>query len=188
MNDTEELELFQQAWREESRVVPDDLYRIVIRQTRLIRLNAALSTLLSLAFLGASLWKAVAEPSAEFIVLAVGVWIVTIFAATHSIRNWTGTWQPKAQNTSEFLCLSIRRSRAGVRSATFGLWLLLIQVLFIGSWHAWYWSRRTSVPSVGTWLLASALPLAFLIALLIIRSRRQRELRRLECLHRELMG
>ena len=188
MNDTEELELFRHAWGEENRAVPDDLYSIVVRQTRLIRLHAAVSVLLGLAFLGASLWKAVVEPSAQFIVLAAGVWIVTISALTYSFRNWAGTWEPTAQNANEFLRLSIRRSRAGLRAATFGLWLLLVQVLFIGSWHAWYWSRRTSVPSAGTWLLASTLPLAFLIALLILRSRRRRELRRLERLHRELIG
>lgn len=188
MNDSEELEVLQHAWQAESRAVPDDLCRIVVRQTRLVRFHAAVDILLGLAFLGASLWKAGADPSVEFIVLAVGVWIVTIFALTLSFRNRAGTWEPTQQNTSEFLSISIRRCRAALRATTFGLWLLLVQVLFVGSWHAWYWSRRTSVPSVGTWILASALPIAFLIALLMIRGHRRRELLRLERLHRELIG
>jgi hypothetical protein len=188
MNDAEELKHLQNAWRQESRAVPDDLYRTVVRETRLMRFQAAVSALLGLAFLGGSLWKAVADPSVEFIALTVGVWIVTISALIYSFRIRAGTWAATEQNTNEFVSLSIRRCRAALQATTFGLWLLLVQVLFIGSWHAWYWSRHTPVPSAGTWVLAAALPIAFLISLLTVRAYRRRELRRLEHLHRELIG
>lgn len=188
MNDAEELELLHRAWCKESRPIPNDLYRAVRRQTRLMKVYASVEILLALAFLVVTLWKAVVDSSPEFIVLAVGVWVVTVATLIYSFRNRAGTWEAAAQNTNEFLSLSIRRCHSALRATIFGLWLLLVQVLLVGSWHAWYWSGRTSVPSVATWLVASALPIGLLIALLTVRSQKQRHLRRLERSHQELMG
>lgn len=188
MNEAQELELLQHAWRKRREAVPEDLYRIVLRQTWRMRLHAAVDVLIGAAFLGGSLWKILADPSVEFIVLAVGIWIVTISALIYSFRNRAGMWTAAEQNTNEFLNLSMLRCRSALRATTFGLWLLLVQVWFIGSWHAWYWSSRSPTPSFGTWILASIVPIAFLAALLTTRSHRRRELRRLERLHRELIG
>lgn len=186
MNEIDELNLWQTAWREEKPAVRPDLRKLVDRQTWWIRLHTAIGILISLAFLGASLWQAVVQPTPEFIVLAIAIWIITLTTLIYSLWNRAGTWRPATQDTREFLQLSLRRYRANLRATTFGLYLLLVQVLLLVSWHTWYWSRHAPVPALQHWLLAACLPVAFLIALLVRRARKRQELKRLESLAREL--
>ncbi|MGH9721409.1 MAG: hypothetical protein ACRD8O_14455 [Bryobacteraceae bacterium] len=186
MTDGEELAMLRQAWRKGGQPPPKDLHRSVVRKTWLLRVEVATSILTAIVFLGGSAWKAVRAPSPEFVVLAIGVWIVTIAALLFSIRNWAGLWESAGVTAIDFLALSIRRCQAGLKATTFGLWFLLLQVVFVGSWQAWYWSGRSPVPSLRTWLLASCLPMAVLIVLLVMRASHRRELQRLEQMRREL--
>ncbi|HMC57896.1 MAG TPA: hypothetical protein VKJ01_01770 [Candidatus Solibacter sp.] len=193
MNDANELDALQAAWREARPAGaqgedPPGLRKLVDRQTWLIRLHTAMELLISAAFLGASLWLAIAMPGPEFVVLAIAVWIITLTATIYSLWNRAGTWQPAAHDTHEFLQLSLRRCRAGLRAVTFGLYLLLAQVLLLASWHGWYWSGHSPVPGIQDWLLALCLPVVVLAVLLVLRTRGRRELDRLESMQRALFG
>ena len=187
MNDANELDALQAAWREQCPAQsPADLRKLVDRQTLLIRLQTALEVVISATFMGVSLWLAIAMPGAEFLVLAIAVWIITLTAMIYSLWNRAGTWQPAALDTHEFLRLSLRRCRAGLRAVKFGLWLLLAQVLLLAAWHTWYWSSHSPVPGIQDWLLALCLPVLVLVVLLVLRSSRRRELNRLESIERAL--
>jgi hypothetical protein len=186
MNDANELDVLQAAWQQPTGAVPPDLRKLVDRRTWLIRLHTAIELLISVIFMGGSLWLAIAMPGPEFVVLAIAVWIVTLTAMIYSLWNRAGTWQPAAHDTREFLQLSLRRCRAGLRAVRFGLWLLLAQVLLLGSWHAWYWSRHSPVPGIRDWLPALCVPVVVLAVLLVLGVRGRRELRRLESMQRAL--
>jgi hypothetical protein len=162
------------------------LRKLVYRQTWLIRLHAAMELLISAGFLGGSLWLAIATPGPEFVVLAIAVWIVTLTAMIYSLWNRAGTWQPAAHDTHEFLELSLRRCRAGLRAVTFGLYLLLAQVLLLALWHTWYWSGHGPVPGIQDWLFALCLPVVVLAVLLVLRARGRRQLKRLESMQHTL--
>jgi hypothetical protein len=131
---------------------------------------------------------AVTQPAAEFAVLAIGVWIITLAALIYSFANRAGTWRATGQDTRAYLTLCLRRCRAGLAAIRFGFYLLAVEVVLLASWHAWYWSTRNPAPALETWLLAACLPAAFLVALLALRIHRRRELARLESLERELIG
>jgi hypothetical protein len=186
MNEEHDMDILKAAWREAGAAQPPDLGRLVRRQSRLIRLHAAMEILVAIVFLGGSLWLALAMPTPEFVVLAVAVWIITLAALFSSLRNRAGTWGPAGPSTREFLDLSLRRCRSSLRGVRLGLWLLLIEVLFLAGWHAWYWSAHSPAPPLLYWLPAMCLPLAFLIGLLALRARYRREWTRLENMQHEL--
>lgn len=188
MNEANELNALQAAWQQESPAVPPDLRKLVDRQTWLIRLHTAVELLISAVFLGGSLWLAIVMQGPEFVVLAIAVWIVTLTAMIYSLWNRAGTWQPAAHDTHEFLQLSLRRCRAGLRAVAFGLYLLLAQVLLLALWHTWYWSGHSPVPGIQDWLLALCVPVVVLAVLLVLRTRGRRELNRLESMERSLFG
>jgi len=186
MSDARELDVLQAAWHQNGEPVPAGLQKLVGRQTLFLQLGAAAEILVSVTFLGGSFWLAVTQREPEFVALAAGIWIVTLAAAIYSFQNRTGTWRPAALDTRAFLELSLRRCRASLRAVTFGLYLLLVEVVLLAGWHAWYWAGHPPAPGMAVWLTASCLPAVFLIALLLFRSRKRRELTRLEALHREL--
>lgn len=187
MNEANDLEVLGSIWRTEASTIPVDLPRRVRRQSMWMRVYAAMELLLSVAFLGASLWWAAAHPTPEFVVLAIGVWIITLSALIYSFANRAGTWDATGRDTRSYLTLSLRRCRAGLAAIRFGFYLLAVEVVLLASWHAWYWSSRNP-PALETWLLAACLPAVFLIALLALRTHRRRELALLESLERELIG
>jgi hypothetical protein len=187
MNDElNELEVLTAAWKEQEPAVPADLARMVKRQGIWIRFHTAAALVTAALFLGASLWAAIHFESVEFLVLAIGVWMLTLGTSIFQLKNQASTWTAESNTTKEFIGLSLRRCRSGLRGVRFGLWLLLVEVLFLALWHAWYWSSRPASPPLSTWLLAAALPLAFLAGLLYLRSYRLRQLARLERIQREL--
>jgi hypothetical protein len=128
------------------------------------------------------------QATPESLVLAVGVWMVTLTAAIYSLQNRAGTWKPATLDTAGFLRLSQRRCRADLRATTLGLYLLLAEVLLLSAWHAWYWSRHSPSPPLRVWLLAACLPIAFLVTLVAIRIRKRREWNRLQDIERDLFG
>jgi hypothetical protein len=188
MSEANDLEVLGSVWRTEVPTVPVDLPRRVRRQSTWMRVHAAIDLLVSVTFLGTSSWWAVAHPTPEFVVLAIGVWIITLSALIYSFANRAGTWEATGQNTGAYLTLCLRRCRAGLAAIRFGFYLVAVEVVLLTGWHAWYWSTRNPPPAVQTWLLAACLPAAFLIALLALRAHRRRELARLESLERELIG
>jgi hypothetical protein len=150
--------------------------------------HAATEVLLSIAFLSGSLWMALTQATSEFVVLAIGVWIITLAALAFSFSNRAGIWEAAAQDTRGYLTLCLRRCRAALAAIRFGFYLLAVEVVLLAGWHASYWSTRTPAPTLEAWLLAACLPGAFLVALLRLRARRRRDLARLEALERELIG
>lgn len=188
MNESKELEILASAWQAESPSLPVDLERMVRRQGLWIVLNAACGVLVSIAFLGGSLWWAIAHPEPEFVALAVGIWMITLATVIYSFANQAGTWSPAAEDTRAFLALSLKRCRAGLRGIRFGFYLLAIEVILLAAWHAWYWSSHAPVPPLKNWLVAACLPLAFAAVLTGLRIRKLRELARLEMLERQIIG
>jgi hypothetical protein len=186
MNEANDLEVLGSVWRTEVPGVPADLRRRVRRQSVRMRVHAAMDVLLAVAFLGTSLWWAVSQPAPEFVVLAIGVWIITLSALIYSFANRAGTWEATGQDTRAYLTLCLRRCRAGLAAIRFGFYLLAVEVVLLAGWHGWYWSTRNPAPALETWLLAASLPAAFLVVLLALRIHRRRELARLESLEREL--
>jgi hypothetical protein len=153
-----------------------------------MRVYAATEVVLSAVFLGGSLWMAVTRPVPEFVVLAIGVWIITLAALIYSFANRAGTWEAAARDARGYLALSLRRCRAGLAAIRFGFYLLALEVVLLAAWHFWYWSSRRPAPPLDAWLVAACLPAVFLIALLALRAHRRRELARLESLERELFN
>ena len=186
MNDARELDLLQSAWRENAETIPAGLRQLVHRQTWLMRLGAAAEVLVAMAFLAGSIWLARTQPEPQFRVLAIAIWIITLAAAICSFQNRAGTWRPSSLDTRACLELLLRRCSASLRGITFGFYLLLVEVLLLAGWHTWYWSSHSPAPGIAFWLSASSVPAVFLIVLLILRRRKQRELNRLEALRRDL--
>jgi hypothetical protein len=186
MNEANDLDVLKAIWHEAADSIAPGLYKRVARQTWRIRLYAAVEIAIAATFLIFSLRTALADPSPEMIVLAIGIWIVALTALIYSLSNRAGTWQPASQDTQEFLRLSLRRCQATLRGIRFGLYLLLVQTLLLAAWHVWYWSGRPVRPDLMTWLAAACLPLVFLIGLLIFRARQRKELASLEALREEL--
>lgn len=186
MTESDELALFKEAWQSGTERPPNDLYRTVVRHTWLIRAEFAGSGIVTVVFLGGTAWKAAVTPSAEYVALAIWVWIVTAAGWYFSIRNWAGLRTATGFNANDYLTLSICRCQAALAANRAGLWMLLVQCLFLGAWHAWYWSHHRPVPSLSSWLIASCLPLGFLFALLLLRNRQHRELQRLEAMRQQL--
>ena len=184
--DLHELETLAATWRAESPTVPAGLARMVKRQGIWLRLHLALALLTSVVFLAGSVWAALRFASIEFYILAVGVWVITIGTLAFQIRNRASTWTPHSHTTDEFIALSVRRCRSGLRGIRFGLWLVFVQVVFVGSWHVWYWSSRPQRPPLTNWLIAALFPLAFLVGLLCLRAYRLKQLAHLERIQREL--
>lgn len=184
MND--EWKVLAAAWKAEQPAVPADLARTVRRQGWLIRLNTAAALAMAASFLAGSLWSAIHFKSTEFVVLAIGVWMLTLSTTIFQLSNHAGIWTPESRTTDEFIRISLRRCQSSLRGVRFGLWLLLVEVPLLALWQVWYWSSRAERPAVGAWLLAALLPLAFLAALLLLRSHRRQELARLERIRREL--
>jgi hypothetical protein len=187
MSEANDLEALRSVWRTEVPGVPADLRRRVRRQSVRMRVYAVVDVFLSVAFLGASLWWALIKPIPEIVVLAAGVWIITLSALIFSFLNRAGMWAATGQDTRSYLTLCLRRCRAGLAALRFGFYLLAVEVVLLAAWHTWYWSTRSPVPSLEAWLLAACLPAAFLIVLVALHSRRRRELARLESLERELI-
>jgi hypothetical protein len=187
MNEHKELELLESAWRAESPALPVDLERMVRRQGLWMMLNTAIGLLNAAAFLTASLAWAIRHPEPEWIVLAVGIWIVTVATVIYSLANRAGTWSPEAHDTRAFLAVSLKRSRAGLQAIRFGFYLLAVEVVLLAAWHTWYWSRRGPVPPITNWLIAGCLPLVFLVTLWTLYRYRRRELSRLEALEHRLI-
>jgi len=188
MSEANDLEVLGSVWRTGVPSVPADLRRRVRRQSVRMRLYAAMEVLLSIAFLGTSLWLAVTPPTPKFVVLTIGVWIITLAALIYSLANRAGTWGATAQDTRAYLTLCLRRCRAGLAAIRFGFYLLAVEVVLLAGWHAWYWSTRKPAPTFEAWLLAACLPAAFLVALLAMRRHHRRELAWLKSLERELIG
>ena len=151
-------------------------------------LYAALEAAISIAFLGGSLWLAIAQPVPEFVVLAIGIWIVTLAALIWSWKNRVGTWAASTSDTIGFLELSLRRCRARLAAIRYGFYLWTVEVILLAIWHTWFWSRHQPAPSLEAWLLAALLPVAFLAALLVLRRYWRLKLARLEELERGLIG
>lgn len=184
--DERELESMTHLWNAETPSVPMGLAEKVRREGVWLRVHAALALTLVAGFLGGSLWAAVHFGSTEWVVLAIGVWMVSVYASIYQWQNGSATWTPESETTEAFVRLSLRRCRASLRGVRFGLWLLLVEVLLLGAWQAWYWSSRAERPTVETWVWAAMVPLVLLVALLGLRTYRRSELARLEQLEREL--
>jgi hypothetical protein len=180
-----ELEVLAAVWQDEGPAEnPADFCRRVRRQSFWMRVNALLEWLMAMAFLAGSLAQAIARPTPEYIVLAVGIWIITIGACLYSVANRAGTWSAAGEDPRAYLALSLRRCRARLAALRFALWFLAVEVALLGAWHAWFWSKRTP-PSLTVWLIVSLLPLGMLLVILYFRVRRGRELAQLESLERE---
>lgn len=187
MNDDQrDLEALAATWKAKKQSVPAGLVRKVRRQGMWIRGHTVAAFAMAALFLGGSLRAAIHFGSVEFVVLAIGVWMLTLSTVLFQLGNLVSTWTPESHTTKEFISLSLRRCRSGLKGIRFGLGLLLVEVLLLGLWHYWYWSSRIERPPVHIWLLAALLPLAFLAGLLILRSYRLKELAWLEHIQREL--
>jgi hypothetical protein len=182
----DELQALQNVWRQEGSADTSSLRRRVRRETHLIWLSVAVELLVSAVALAGSMWLAVSNPEPEFVVLTIGVWMLTVTALIYSWWNREGTWKPAQEDTREFLRLSLRRCESGLRSIRLALNLLAIQTALLIVWFAWYWSSRTPRPDVATWLIAACVPGGFLIGLLVMRRRRLREQAELQRMQHEL--
>lgn len=185
-SELKELELLRAAWGEENGTVPAALGRLVRRQGRRIRVVAVTGVMAAALFLGGSLWVAIRMESVEFVVLAIGVWILTVGATIVQLQSQAKVWTAESETTEEFLRLSVRRCESSLRGIRFGLWLLLAETVLLSGWHAWYWSSRAASPAAGLWMFALAVPIAFLAGLLYLRSRRREELESLERIKRDM--
>ena len=188
MNEQDELEVLGSLWRTESAQVPVDLERVVRNETWRMSLNVAVEVMIAIVFLGGSFWLSMAQPEIEFLVLAVGVWMVTMYTLIWSWTNRAGTWAASARNTRGFLELSLRRCRRELAAIWYGFYLLGFEVVLLGTWQAWYWSGHSPAPTLDIWLLAAFVPVVFLFALLALRRRWRQKLERLEALERDLIG
>lgn len=186
-NDPKELELLTTAWKAEKAVLPVDFARMVKQRGMWIRVHTVTVLVTAALFLGGSLWAAIHVKSVEFLVFAIGVWMLTLGTMIFQLQNGNSLGTPERHTTEEFIGVSLRRCRSRLGGIRFGLRLLLVEVLFLALWHAWYWSSRTQGPPVSVWLWAAALPLAFLLGLLYLRSRGLKELAGLERIQRELL-
>jgi hypothetical protein len=185
-DDLKELEILTAAWKTETPSVPGGLVRIVRRQGMWIRIHTGLGLATAALFFGGSLWAAVHVGSVEFLALAIGVWMLTLSTVIFQLQNRVSTWTPESHSTEEFIRLSLRRCQSSLRGVRFGFWLLLVEVLLLALWHAWYWSSRVERPAVAIWLFAATTPLVFFVGLFLLGSKRLKELARLEQIERQL--
>jgi hypothetical protein len=186
MNHAEELDILRRTWAAGEPAAPSHLAGLVRRQRRSQLLYAVSACLGAALFFAATLRAAVLRPTAEFVALAIGVWMMTLTALIWSLRNRAGLWARGACTTREYLEGALAQCRARLRSVRFGLWLVAVQVVLLAGWHGWYWSSRSERPPLALWLVASLVPASFFVVLLLARRTRLRQYTRLEELLREL--
>ena len=154
-----ELEAWRAEWLLEaprdSAAARLDLSLKVKRQRTRMMVTLAAEIVLSVAFLAGSAALALDRPSAPVLVLVAGIWVFVAAALTFSLWNRRGAWRPGGESVQDFVELVRERYRRDLRTARFGMALLLVQIVFILGWTQWY--RGTDVfpfPSPpGAWVL-----------------------------------
>jgi hypothetical protein len=71
---------------------------------------------MAILFLGVSLWAAIHFRSAEFVVLAIGVWMLILATVILQLNNQASSWTPESQTTEEFIRISLRRCRSRLKA------------------------------------------------------------------------
>jgi hypothetical protein len=169
-----ELESWREQWQADAEV-PADLRRKVARDTRNMRLMAALEVLVTVTIGGGSIVWAALEPRTEMFVLAGAVWIFLAAAWTIAVITRRGAWSPAAVTTADFIGLSIRRCRGKLAAARFAVGLYFAEVAFCLTWLYRDPARRVPAPAIIFGLVTPV----FLIGLARLRRNTRRELARL---------
>ena len=177
-----ELEL----WRAEWQSAPEapalaDLRRRVARQSLYMRLLLVAEILVTIVIGGGTILIAALDPRPANILLAAATWLFIAVAWIFALVSRKDTWAPAASTTSAYLDLSIRRSRAALRTVIFGAILYLCEMSFCLAWifHETHSLSKTTIQIV------TAITALFAIFLLRYHRKKRTELSYLLSLQRE---
>ena len=126
MNSDTELESWRSQW-----LATDDgstnasaaaaLRRRTLQQSRRQRIGLIAPVLVTVIVGGSMLLRAAGSAQLIDVALAVECWLFIAVAWAGSLWIARGTWKPLGESTADFLQLSIRRCRANIRGAAFGI-------------------------------------------------------------------
>ena len=154
-----ELEAWRAEWQfdapRDTSTARLELRLKVKRQRTRMMLTLASEIVLSVAWLTGSAALAFHRPSAPVLVLVAAIWVFVAAALTFSVWNRRGAWRPAGESVQDFVELVRERYRRDLRTARFGMALLLVQVVFILGWTQWHRGTEAfSFPSLSaTWVL-----------------------------------
>jgi hypothetical protein len=139
MNTDAELTVWRRQWAAQSGAqnnanLAEDLKRRVTRDSRLMKIGLIAPILVTLGVGGGFTALALTFTSAISVVLVAEVWLFILVSWAGCLWLARGTWQPLAETTAAFVDVSIRRCRSNVRTATFGAWLYVGQLVFMLAW------------------------------------------------------
>jgi lysylphosphatidylglycerol synthetase-like protein (DUF2156 family) len=145
-----ELDNWRRAWQSEAPAMPD-LAAKVKQQSRRLWMLLAGEILVTAVIGGCAIALAVRIRRADFNVLAAAVWVFLGVAWAYALRSRRGCWAPAALDTAAFLDISIRRVRAAIATAAFGVLLAVCELLFSFAWIYRYKSHESAL-SLGAFL------------------------------------
>jgi hypothetical protein len=133
-----ELETWRQGWKAGTQASAPDLDAIrdeAIRQERKMRRRFAMELGLSFLLLPFSVAFAWMNRSAETILWAAVVWVLTIAASALTVWNWRTLWQDSVHSVQDFTQLKRKRARAALRSVSVGFATLAVNVVIATGWY-----------------------------------------------------
>ena len=189
MEADDELDAWRRQWQA-NEPIPSGLIQKVQRDTRTMRRGRIAEIANSVLWCGGSLALAIVVPRAEFIILAVGIWMLVAIAWATSFALTRGTWAPAAATATSFLELSILRSQRGLQALTAQCVLYVVILAFDLAWIFYFkresdpWTFLTSNRMLFVWGVT-----AILAGLAVsYRRRLRRELDNLRALERDMNG
>ncbi len=184
MNTDLELDAWRQQWQSDT-AIPFDLREKVQRQSRLMKMALICDILVTVVMGGgATMWAAHSSmPGAALV--AIATWIFLAAAWSFVLTANRGLWAPSAIDAAAFVDLSIRRCRGALATTWFAACLFIGEVAFGLSWA--YMHSLHPQTSLLSWLwfgsaridIVWACTLAFFVAMVWYRRKKQAELARL---------
>ena len=160
-----------------------DIRKRVRQQNLRMVLSLAGQLLVAAAGIAVAAFMVWRRPEPAIIFLALAICVFVFAAVGFAIWNMRGTWFPSAQSTRDFVQLSIRRCHASLRGVRFGLYLLVIELIFIVPWVLWNssWDAVALAPwsYIARWFVVMLVPGGILFWLFWTRRRKLEELRML---------
>ena len=195
MSDEIDLENWRRQWQGGPPAAPrpEEIERLrqrVLRETRWLKVSLIAPIFVTFGVGGGTALIAMLTQQTTHIVIAIESWIFIAVCWMGSLWLARGTWRPLADTTAAFVDVSIRRRKANMRGAAFGMCLYVVELLFVVFIVAFHTNvgligvlKSPQVIVVG-WI---GMPAVF-AALYWFRRRQRAELERLLELKRQLEG